>query len=263
VTPSTSSPTSSSTTTLPPVGGFPDASNTGVPAGVTLTAYTGPTNITTAGTVIDGKQVDACLVVNAARVIIRNSRLNCSGGYVVLVEVSRPSTDWLQIVDSEVDCGNSNATGIGYDSIVVTRVEIRGCENGLDIDRNMIVEDSWIHLAYNGGGAHADGIQTCCAVNVTVRHNTIINQDAAGANGDAAIITPASAGAMLVDGNFLAGGSYTLYCPEIDGSQFRVRNNTFAHIPGPLGAAYGYAVDCENVAEFSGNVTDTGEPVNR
>ena len=33
----------------------PDATNTGVPAGTTLTNYTGPTTITTNGTVIDGK----------------------------------------------------------------------------------------------------------------------------------------------------------------------------------------------------------------
>ena len=54
---------------------FPDASNTGVPAGVTLSAYTGPSAITQPGTVIDGKLVKTCLVIRADNVTIRNSLL--------------------------------------------------------------------------------------------------------------------------------------------------------------------------------------------
>ena len=43
----------------PQPGGFPNADNTGVPAGVALTPYTGPMTITTPGTVIDAKQIRA------------------------------------------------------------------------------------------------------------------------------------------------------------------------------------------------------------
>ena len=38
-------------------------------------------------------------------------------------------------------------------------MNIHGCENGLDIDQNITVEDSYIHDLYNGAEAHTDGIQ--------------------------------------------------------------------------------------------------------
>ena len=62
---------------------FPDASNTGVPAGTTLVGYSGPTTISTPGTVIDGRTL-GCVRVTAPGVVIRNSRLSCAGSYVVL-----------------------------------------------------------------------------------------------------------------------------------------------------------------------------------
>src|SRR6185295_14102869 len=46
----------------PPPGAYPDASNTGVPPGTALTAYTGPSTVTLAGTIIDSKTV-GCLTV--------------------------------------------------------------------------------------------------------------------------------------------------------------------------------------------------------
>ena len=53
----TATPTSTAPPTNPTTGTFPDASNTGVSAGVTLSSYTGPSTITAAGTVIDEKLV--------------------------------------------------------------------------------------------------------------------------------------------------------------------------------------------------------------
>ena len=68
----------------PTGGGFPDASNTGVPAGTTLTAYSGPSTISKPGTVISGKTI-GCVRVSAPGVVIRNSKISCAGGYAVCV----------------------------------------------------------------------------------------------------------------------------------------------------------------------------------
>ena len=57
--------------------GKPNAANTGVPSGTSLTRYTGPLNITTDGTVIDGKEVYGDLKIQASNVVIRNSYLHC------------------------------------------------------------------------------------------------------------------------------------------------------------------------------------------
>ena len=79
------------TTETATTSSFPDASNTGVPAHVSLTPYTGPLTINTAGTVIDGKLVNGCLNIAAGGVIIRNSRVTCTGFYAVDVYPARDS----------------------------------------------------------------------------------------------------------------------------------------------------------------------------
>src|ERR671917_580631 len=61
----------------PPYPAFPDANCTGVPSGVTLTAYTGSCTVTADGAVIDAKTVNcAPLSIRAKNVVIRNSRVN-------------------------------------------------------------------------------------------------------------------------------------------------------------------------------------------
>ena len=57
------------------------------PAGTTLTAYTGPSTVTTPNTVIDGKTI-GCITVSATGVVIRNSRIACSNFYALQVKGS-------------------------------------------------------------------------------------------------------------------------------------------------------------------------------
>ena len=51
----------------PALFGMPDATTAGVPAGTTLTAYTGPMTITTPGTVIEGKIINGTLKVTGGQ----------------------------------------------------------------------------------------------------------------------------------------------------------------------------------------------------
>ncbi len=39
--------------------------------------------------------------------------------------------------------------------VIVRRVEIYGCVNGMDLDRDGLVEDSYIHSLYESEGDHA------------------------------------------------------------------------------------------------------------
>ena len=116
--------------------GFPDASNTGVPAGTTLTAYTGPSNITTANTVIDGKNI-GCIQVTAPGVVIRNSNISCSGGYAVYVDDRTSTQTLVTIEDSEIDCRTRPGTAVGEADVTVPPVNIHGCENGFDANQNI------------------------------------------------------------------------------------------------------------------------------
>lgn len=244
---------------------FPDANCTGVPSGVTLTAYTGPAEVP-ANTVIDGKQITQCLSITQPGVVIRNSRVSCGTSGVDVWVISTDQSTWAQIVDSEVIC-TGGGSGIGERGFIVRRVEVRGCENGFDFDQDGLIEDSYIHSLDEGssGDGHGDGIQSAILQNVTIRHNTIIGRTGdlttPGNNATSAIITPPNgARDTLIEKNFLAGGAYTLYCPENGPVNVRVLNNTFAHQSSPLGAAFGYLDGCE-ASTLSGNVTDSGQPV--
>ncbi|WP_460794304.1 hypothetical protein, partial [Marisediminicola antarctica] len=54
---------------------WPDESNTGVPASTVLKPYDGPFTVTTAGTVIDGYDINGTLIIDASDVTIKNSRV--------------------------------------------------------------------------------------------------------------------------------------------------------------------------------------------
>lgn len=248
-----------SCSTPPPSGGYPDASNTGVPAGTTLTAYTGPTDITVANTVIDSKTV-GCLAIRAPGVIIRNSRISSGGCYNVVQIFSGDVT----IEDSEISCQNSNNNGLSAANAVLRRVEISGCENGINLGGPMTVEDSWIHGLVTANGAHTDGIQVNQgAGNFTIRHNTI-DQQTGISNATSCIIMwdegdPQNHDALIDNNRLLGGGAaFTIYTPRQGPlTNVRVTNNRLT--VGYFGYNGGNG---SLLTDGSGNVNDTtGAPL--
>ena len=239
-----------------PLPAYPDASCTGVPKGTSLTTHNGSITVSTPGTVLSGLDVHGCVQIETTGVVIRNSRISCTGGYVVYGHTNAS----FRIEDSEVDCGNTNGTGIGDTNVTALRVNVHGCENGFDVDSKADIEDSYIHDLFESAEAHTDGIQTAAAQNLTVRHNRIYAN-----NGTSAIITAKSATSpanVLYDSNLLAGGAYTLYCDQNGkGSNFRVINNHFSTVFYPKAGAYGAMTDCSDES-LSGNVyQESGAPV--
>jgi hypothetical protein len=259
--PQGSAPPASATGAAPGSGpgsgsGFPDASSTGVPAGTTLTAYSGPSTITTANTVIDGKIINDCLRIKATGVIIRNSKVVCHAGGGGGVEVRQDEGGGLLIEDSEITCASEAGTALEASNFTARRLNIWGCENGGSFDHDITFEDSYIHDLYEDCcTTHTDGIQFANPVsNVTIRNNTIHSSPGA----TAAIFTPDGEAAndknILIEHNILAGGGYTLYCPRPDsGTNFRVIDNHFSTFVWPKVGFYGPSVDCGDEIH-SGNV---------
>jgi hypothetical protein len=252
---------------------FPTGATTGVPAGTTLTAYTGPTTVTTPGTVITGKTI-GCIAITVPGVIIRNSRVSCAGRVGVASGDGDYTGTPLLIEDSEIDCKLTGGTAIGDTNIVARGLNIHGCENGFDIDANVTVEDSFIHDMYNGGEAHMDGIQLAYghfvngqvvagSINVTIKHNTIYGVGADGSLGTSAIISNRGGDTnILIQNNLLAGGAVALYCEQgATGVNYRVLDNHFSRAFSPNVGAYGPSTDCSDETQ-SGNVYhETGLPV--
>ena len=245
--------------------GFPGADNTGVPAGTPLSAYTGPSNIRTPNTVIDGKTL-GCIEVSAPGVVIRNSRISCPDGfYAVYVDDQISTQTLLTIEDSEITCGAAGTAAADSD-ITLRRVNIHDCENGLSVNQNVTVEDSYIHDLTTSAEAHPDGIQfaaghwngssyVCCVLDLTIRHNTIYGQNSDGSPANAAIISGRGGDTnILIENNLFAGGGYTLYCEQdAKGTNYRVLNNHFSTRFSAKVGFYGPSTDCSDETQ-SGNV---------
>lgn len=265
-----STPPPTSTTPPPPPPAFPDASNTGVPAGTTLTAYTGPGTVSTAGTVIDSKTM-GCIRVTAPGVVIRKSKISCAGGYAVYSGDGDYSGAPLLLEDTELDCQNTGGTALGEANITARRVNVHGCENGGDINQNWLIEDSYIHDLYNSAAAHTDGLQFAAghivngqvvagSLNVTIRHNTIYGMGADGSFGTSAIISNRGADKdVLIENNLLAGGAVALYCEQgAKGTNYQVVNNAFSRKFGPNVGFYGVSTDCSDETQSGNHYYETG-----
>ncbi|WP_344812791.1 DUF4082 domain-containing protein [Microlunatus aurantiacus] len=167
----TASPTITSgptTTPAPPSGGWPNAANTGVPAGTTLSPYTGPCTIATANVVIDARTVNCTLQIQAPGVRITRSLIN--GGVDVRSAASGSS---FTITDSEVRIGDNLNTGLMRANFHANRVEITGGRRSVYCETNCVIENSWVHGQGGdpAGQAHFSGIRM--SQNTTIRHNTI------------------------------------------------------------------------------------------
>jgi hypothetical protein len=217
-------PTTTTTTTTavpPPSGTWPDASNTGVPAGTTLSTYTGPCTITAANTVIDAKTLNCDLTVHAANVQVTRSKIN---GQVWLDTDLAGSDTWsATITDSEVDAGPRDLPGVCCGNVTVLRSNLHGGHNGAQCDGGTVctIQDSWLHAPYNPsnfdshlGGFLTDGV----AKNIKLIHNRIAcdapaNNVGGGCTGDVNLIPnfgPVSG--VLIQNNLFGANTGSAYC---------------------------------------------------
>ena len=249
----------------PPPSGYPNAGNTGVPAGTTLTPYTGPSAITTAGTVIDGKTL-GCVQIQATGVVIRNSRLTCNPGGTAVVLSRLTSGAPALIENSEINCLNgANSAGFGNSNLTIRGVDIFNCENGLNVQRNVDIRDSYIHDGYNDGDSHMDGMQfTAAADNVQIIHNTILGVGNNGQLGTSSLIADLPGHSnWLIENNLFGGGAYTVYCVAGRGTNWVIRNNRFATSYGRNGTsgAFGFSTECSDETQSGNVIHETGQPI--
>ena len=259
---SSGSGSSGSGSTQPVSSGWPGASNTGwQPTGAVLTAYTGPTKITADGTVISGQDISGCLTITASNVTIKDSRIRCSGYWVVKFEGSNEL-----IEDTELDgMGSStvNPALIGA-NFKAYRLNIHGSADGIHPGSNALVQDSWVHDLVQANGSHNDAIQMWNVDGVTIRHNYLDN-----ANKETSCILPSSNDGYIknvtVDNNLMNGGGYTVYGGGGSGAIYPVANlsftnNRFMRSPTgghwPKGGYYGVKAYIASGDVWSNNVWD-------
>jgi hypothetical protein len=233
--------------------GYPDASNTGVPAGTSLKP-TGGFTASTNNAVYDGLEISGTVTVRATNVTIKNSRISDVAFFGVDIEGGS-----VTLQNVEIDCGGTGTKGILNGNFTAIRVNIHNCEDGVFADRDFTIRDSYIHDLATSPTAHNDGIQSIDAINVTIEHNRIYAVDTS-----AIWLNNNSGGQLaqnaLVKDNLLAGGGWTLYCPADASTNVQVLNNAFSTKFFPKVGGFGPATDCADEIQ-SGNVyQETGEP---
>jgi len=245
-----------------------------VPAGTVLTAYTGGCTITVPGTIIDSKTVGCDLVINAAGVTIRNSRINGQ------VDIGNGSVD---ITDSEILAGHRAVTGLSNHDWTATRVEITGGNRGALCDNHCTLADSWVHGTYVETNWHASAVRA--SQNTTYIHNTLAcdwliptAQDG-GCSADLTMYPDyAPVTNVLIQNNLLVanptGAAFCAYGGDIPSKPYggdptnatyiRFIDNVFQRGSNRDCAAYG-PIDSFNVSRtgnvWSGNRWDSGELV--
>ena len=271
------------TTTPPPPTSWPDATNTGVPAGTVLTVVNGGVTISTANTVVSGKDIRGCVEVKAPGVVIKNSLIACGNSTVVASYDGVYDGPGLTIQDSEIDCKRTGGSGIGDTKVTALRVNVHGCQHGFDTDEAFTIRDSYIHDLYQCGSCHTDGVTEAFghyqmdangvftrplvlldeSDNLLVQHNTFLDVTG-GVFGTAAYMSNTSNGPavdtnVLIDNNLMAGGAYTLYCFQGGtGSNYRVTNNHFSTMFKSTVGFYGISTDCGDETQSGNVIHETG-----
>jgi hypothetical protein len=200
----------------------PNASNTGVPPGVTLTSH-GSMTVTKAGTVVDAMWIKGTLTIAANNVTVEDSKIEAaaSGWYGISISGGVTGT---RIIDNEIwgDDGGYigiNAPHAGSASIYtfVCGNHLHNWENDLTVGPNMMVQANFIDAMQNHqNDTDADGIENYYGGNNKFWGNNIM---AYGPNGTSTsginsalniTATGINISNVQVNGNWLGGGGGTL-----------------------------------------------------
>jgi hypothetical protein len=202
-------------------GCWPGPSNTGIPAGHALTAYTGPCKIALDNTVLDGKLVTCQLNIQASNITIRNSKV--IGGIWLDGDLPGSSSWSVTIEDTEVDGGPNDLPSIGNANVNVIRANIYGGHNGVQCDETSVfctVRDSWIHDQYQppDRDSHLGGFLSNGGQNIVLRHNFIVcdapvNKLGGGCTGNINLIPNFKAiDGAVIEHNLLGANLDSSYC---------------------------------------------------
>lgn len=186
------------TTTLK---GFPDASSTGVRAGVTL-KQAGDMVITTPGAVISGLEIHGTLRIEAPNVTIVDCKIINDSYNAIIIPV--PYTATVEYCDIIGGVNGISGTGTFRNN------DFSHNENGINVYGPSLIQGNYIHDLSGGPDAHFDGIEINGGGGTTIRGNTVINDHG---QTSAIMIDNYFGGGdgIIIDGNYLAGGGYTIY----------------------------------------------------
>ena len=259
---------------VPSACGYPDATNTGVPAGTALKSESQNITVNKAGTAIKDIALDGEISVEANNTTIEDSEITVEGTQTCGKSCGGRGI-WIKpgvtgTVIKNVTCHGAAATGVNVTQYCImsndsnTTIEhlhayyCTECLAGaMDLSESFIDEtgatipEEHYEDIYYGGGAGP----------LIVNHNTMLNP-----NGQTAVVFASvdfgDQTTLTITNNLMAGGGYMIYGGG-SGSGGKVlgpvtvSGNRFSRKYYPEGGSYGVASYFENsVTTWSGNVWD-------
>jgi hypothetical protein len=255
--------------------GYPDPSNTGVPAGVPLGA-SGSLTITQPGTVVSGLQVTGTIDVLASNVTIENTRviqntscgpINACGNSAIEIASGLSGVVIRNVETVSVPGGTCEHdirnTG---SSLTIERAYLHACDSNVYAAGPTVLKDSYGIAEIAMSSDHIENIYFN-ETSFTAIHDTLLNpveQTAVifGNSGGGSDVTNCSNQLTVLE-SLLAGGGYTLYpcahAAQAGTSSLKVEGNHFARCV----SAEGYEPDggnhpCVGGADSSGYYPKSG-----
>jgi hypothetical protein len=246
----------------PSACGFPDAADTGAPAGMTLKAVPGDVSsgpgwhstpagtveVTGDGAVLAGLSISGGLDITASNVTVNHVTVVTAGDFAI----SLRHTTGVTIENSTVRGQNAAAGRVGAaiddvygDStgMVIANNNISDFKTGVQISTGLVI-GNYIHGFGYLPGDHTNGIfDAGSTAPLMIYHNTILNGHG---QTDAISLDSTAAGSAVanktVEDNLLAGGSYTIYgggSRQSPISNVLIEGNRFSQAYYPNGGQYG------------------------
>jgi hypothetical protein len=256
--------------------GFPNAGNTGVPAGTTLRTVpdevsSGPgwyfdprgwVEVDRDGAVLSDLYIPYNLDISASDVTVEDVRV-INGGpnafgislrHTRNVTIEDSTISGIDAAGGRVMAGIKDVYGDSTGTEVL-RDDISMFESGVQMEAG-VIRDSYIHQSGYIDGDHTNGVTSNGGTTalLTIMHNTILVQqtqtDAIGLFEDFGI----QANRMIVN-NFLAGGGFTIYGGQNSGgppaTNIVIVGNTISPMYYPHGGYFGYVM---NFSQGNGNI---------
>lgn len=244
----------------PEAFGFPGASTAGVIEEDVLEPAEGRLSVAEDGAVIENLHLRGFLYITADDVTVRNVSIETEHYYGIHVD----GGEGLVVEDTTIRGADDTCiAGIAFNRFTASRVHITNCEDGVRVGRDTTIEDSYIHgLRKSRGDEHNDTIQTEGGKRMRFRNNTLISnwQRQTSSILLQAIAKPVDD--VVVEGNLMSGGSFTLYVEGADGQPgptgVTVSDNVFIDDSGRYGTLHTQA---DPAITWSGNRNVLGETI--
>jgi hypothetical protein len=184
---------------------------------------------------VENTEFHGDVLIQAANVTLRNVKIVSNGYWPLRITSGVPTLTDVTVV------GGNNSQAALAGSFNGTRLNLSGAGDGIKMESNSTLKDSYVHDLATFAGAHNDGIEATNAVNIQVVHNTVLNQ-----NGQTSALMLSEYGSkadtnVLVKGNLFAGGGYTIYGGAPDTAQgHEVVDNVFSTRYFSQSGYYGY-----------------------